>query len=171
MIEIEIFLINDFLFKNQYFFIMKIFQPQMKNLRKQKTSGRRKQRKAHFTASNGERRIRMSSHLSKELRREYGFRSFPIRVGDTVIVNGGKFNKKEGVVSQVKYSEYKVYIEGCFVTKNDGTNVLVPTNSSNLTIIKFFLGQGRDKQLEKKKNAREEHMRILERRREEITIN
>lgn len=142
----------------------------MKNMRRQKSSGRRKQRKAHFAANSGERRIRMSAHLSRELRAEYGFRSFPVRTGDTVVVKGGKFNKKEGVVSQVKYSEYKVYIEGCFVTKNDGTNVLAPVHASNLTITKLFMGEGRDQQLERKKKARQENMELL-RKRAEVAAN
>lgn len=113
----------------------------------------------------------MAVRLSNELRGEYGFRTFPVRVGDTVVVKGGRFDKKEGVVSQVKYSEYKVYIEGCFVTKNDGSNVLAPVHHSNLTITKLFLGEGRDKQLERKKKAREENMEILRKRAEEIAAN
>lgn len=36
-----------------------------------KTSSRRKQRKAHFGATSVERRVRMSAPLSKELRKKY----------------------------------------------------------------------------------------------------
>lgn len=143
----------------------------MKNLRKQKSSRRRKQRKAHFAANNGERRIRMSAHLSSALREKYGFRSFPVRVGDTVVVRGGKFDKREGTVSKVKYSDYKVYIDNCVVVNNKGESIQAPVHPSNLIITKFFLKDGRDKQLERKKKAREESMKIIKERMEEITTN
>ncbi|CAD26342.1 60S RIBOSOMAL PROTEIN L26 [Encephalitozoon cuniculi GB-M1] len=143
----------------------------MKNLRKQKTSSRRKQRKAHFACNDGEKRIRSSARLSRELRKEYGFRTFPLRTGDTVVVKGGKFDGKEGVISKINYRDYKVYIEGCFVTKNDGTNALVPIYPSKLTITKFFLENGRKEQLERKKRAREHGMEILRKRQEEVVSN
>lgn len=142
----------------------------MKNLRKQKTSSRRKQRKAHFACNDGEKRIRSSARLSRELRQKYGFRTFPLRTEDTVIVKGGKFDGKEGVISKINYRDYKVYIEGCFVTKNNGTNALVPIYPSRLTITNFFLENGREQQLERKKAARENNMEIL-RSKQEVTAN
>ncbi|ADM11965.1 60S ribosomal protein L26 [Encephalitozoon intestinalis ATCC 50506] len=143
----------------------------MKNLRRQKTSSRRKQRKAHFACNIGEKIIRSSARLSHELRKEYGFRTFPLKSGDTVLVKGGKFDGKEGVITSINYEDYKVYVEGCFVTKNDGTNALVPIYPSRLTITKFFLGEGRDQQLERKKKAREYNMEILRKKQEEVATN
>lgn len=143
----------------------------MKNLRRLKTTSRRKQRKAHFACNAGEKRIRSSARLSRELRAEYGFRTFPLSAGDMVVVKGGKFDGKEGVISNINYKDYKVYVEGCFVTKNDGTNALVPIYPSKLTITKFSLENGRDKQLERKRKAREQGMELLRKRQEEVAAN
>lgn len=51
------------------------------------SSDRNKSRKAHFAASSGEKRIRMSAPLSKELVAKYHVRSLPIRKDDEVWIN------------------------------------------------------------------------------------
>ena len=51
-----------------------------------KTSSRRKCRKAHFSAPSHIRRTYMSAPLSKELKAKYGVRSMPIRKDDEVMV-------------------------------------------------------------------------------------
>jgi len=48
------------------------------------SSDQGKSRKAHFAASSGEKRIRMSASLSKELQAKYNVRSMPIRKDDEV---------------------------------------------------------------------------------------
>lgn len=60
-------------------------------LNKLVTSSRRKQRKRHFNAPSHQRRIIMSSPLSKELRQKYGVRSIPIRKDDEVQVSNVYF--------------------------------------------------------------------------------
>ena len=53
---------------------------------KNKTSSRRKNRKAYFNAPSHVRRTLMSAPLSKDLRQKYGVRSMPIRKDDEVQV-------------------------------------------------------------------------------------
>lgn len=118
------------------------------------SSSRRKNRKAHFTADMAERRIRMSSTLSKPLRAKYGFRSFPIRTNDKVTVIAGKFKNKSGTVVQVRRRDYKVYVDCCEALKRNGKKMYVGIDASNLRIDEFYLEEGRDKLLEKKMNKR-----------------
>lgn len=146
----------------------KIFYPWMGSFKRKVTCSRRKQRKAHYTASDEERRRRCSARLSKELRAKYGFRTIPLETEDVVTVKGGKFDGKTGPIKQIKLSEYKVYVEGCFVTKSNGENAMVPIYPSKLTINELFLGNGRKEQLEKKKSSREYNIEILRRKQEEM---
>ncbi|RVD92902.1 60S ribosomal L26 [Tubulinosema ratisbonensis] len=116
------------------------------------SSSRRKQRKAHFTANPSERRIRMSSTLSKELRTKYGFRSFPIRTNDKVTVIAGKFKNKSGTVVQVRRKDYKVYVDCCEGLRRNGKKKYIGIDASNLRIDEFYMEEGRDKIIEKKMN-------------------
>lgn len=125
---------------------------------KEKTASRRKNRKAHFTANPTERRIRMSSSLSKELREKYGFRSFPIRRNDKVVVMKGRFRGKTGTVVEVRRKMYKVYVDSCEASKMNGRKVRVGIDASNLRIIELYQGEGRDKILERKMNNRKIQM-------------
>lgn len=118
------------------------------------SSSRRKQRKAHFTANQAERRIRMSSTLSKELRAKYGFRSFPVRTQDKVTVMAGKFKKLQGVVTAVRRKEYKVYVDSCENTLSNGKKQPVGIDASNLRIDEFCMENGRQGLLEKKAGKR-----------------
>jgi ribosomal protein uL24 len=126
----------------------------MKKRERKVSARRRKQRKAHYTARGEERTKRTSGHLSRELRDKWGFRSFPLSVGDNVKVMGGKYDGKEGFITKISDTEYKVYVEGCFVTKRDGTNAMVPIHPSNLLILRF--GSGKDEALNAKKIRMEE---------------
>lgn len=85
------------------------------------------------------RRKIMSSHLSKELMKQYKRRSFPVRKGDTVSIMRGKFKKRTGSISRIDRKKYKVYIEGIMVKKTDGTERQAPVHPSNLMITKFNL--------------------------------
>lgn len=118
------------------------------------TSSRRKNRKAHFTAPAHERRIRMSSRLSKDLRKKYGFHSFPVRKNDKVTVISGAHKGKTGAVVGVRRSLYKVYVEGIKNTKSNGQERMIGIDASNLMITEFTLEYDRKEQLEKKKEHR-----------------
>lgn len=116
---------------------------------------RRKQRKALFTANGEERRIRMSSHLSKELRSVWGFRSFPVRSNDLVMITTGKFQKKVGRVVEVDRKSMKVYVEGCNVNKANGNPAPYPIDPSNLEIKEFHVDDNRKVALDRKKDIYE----------------
>jgi len=81
----------------------------------------------------------MSANLSKELRKKYGKRSFPIRKGDEVKVMKGKFVKKTGKISVVDRARKRVAIEGIQRQKKDGTKINIWFDSSNLQIQKLEL--------------------------------
>lgn len=116
-----------------------------------KSVSRRKQRKALFTANMAEKRIIMSSHLSKGLREEYGFRSFPIHSQDVVVVKSGKFKGREGRVETVSRTKCKVTVEGCTMPKSSGGTVFYPIDSSNLEIKQFYFDEKRTASINRKK--------------------
>lgn len=126
--------------------------------KKTKSSLRKKQRKAMFTAVGKDRLKRMSSHLSDDLRSEYGFRSFPVAVGDIVKVHSGPFRGKEGQVMEVILKKYRITIEGCLEENEKKENVPAFIHPCNVTLVKFNLDNGRDKKLELKKEARIKHI-------------
>lgn len=116
-----------------------------------KSVSRRKQRKAMFTANTDEKRVMMSSHLSKELRAEWGFRAFPVHSQDVVVVKSGKFKGKEGKVESVSRMIRKVTVDGCTMPKSSGGTILYPMDTSNLEIKQLYIDQDRRESLEKKK--------------------
>lgn len=115
------------------------------------SQSRRKMRKAHFTADATKVRVMMSSRLSKELRSTYGFKAFPVHIGDLVTVTTGKFKSKEGKVLSVSRKTRKVTVDGCTNAKASGGSVYYPIDPSNLIIKNLQLSDDRMKSLEKKK--------------------
>ncbi|MEM4326097.1 MAG: 50S ribosomal protein L24 [Candidatus Pacearchaeota archaeon] len=99
----------------------------------------RKQRKYIINAPLHIKRKMMSSNLSKELRKRFGIRSFPLRKGDTVRVFRTKFKGKEGKVLKVNYKKNGVEISGIQIKKQDGSRVNVLIHPSNLQIIELNL--------------------------------
>ena len=99
----------------------------------------RKQRKYRANAPLHKISKMLSSHLTKELRKKYGKRSFPIRKGDEVKVLRGEFKKKTGKVSEVNVKKQIVAIEGIQRKKKDGTKVNVLFHPSSLLIQSFAL--------------------------------
>ncbi|KAI5189071.1 large subunit ribosomal protein L26e [Nematocida sp. AWRm77] len=117
------------------------------------SSSRRKCRKAHFRADDAKRRIIMSSNMSKELREQYGFKSFPVVVGDTVLVMSGdqKLKGHPATVVKVCRATYKVELSNTTRTKQNGSVVRFGVHPSNLQITKFCMDHNREALLEKKK--------------------
>jgi len=76
----------------------------------------------------------MSSNLSKDLRKKYGKRSFPIRKNDSVKIMRGEFKGKTGKIDSVDLKKLRIMIAGIFRSKKDGTKVGVYFNPSNLQI-------------------------------------
>lgn len=116
------------------------------------SKSRRKQRKAMFNASQEKRRIMMSSRLSKNLRAEWGFKSFPIHSQDVVVVKCGKFKGQEGKVKTVDRRTMKVKVDGCTMVKITGGTAFYPIDPSNLEIKELFIDETRKAALEKKKD-------------------
>ena len=127
--------------------------------------GSRQIRKQRKYAANAPRHIKgkmMSANLSKELRKKYSKRGFPVRKGDEVKIMTGKFKKKTGKIGVVNRMKKKVAVEGIQKQKKDGTKINVWFDSSNLQIQKLELGDkkrikalGR-KASEKKKEEKQE---------------
>jgi len=99
----------------------------------------RKQRKYRHNAPLHVRRKFLSAHLSKELRKEFGKRSVPLRKGDEVVVMKGGFKGFKGNVERVDMSASKVYVDGMKRKKVDGSEIAVPVHASNVMITKLTL--------------------------------
>ncbi|MEK6936215.1 MAG: 50S ribosomal protein L24 [Nanoarchaeota archaeon] len=120
----------------------------------------RKQRKYVFNAPLHIRHKLVSANLSKELRKKYGKRSFPLRKGDNVKIMVGEFKKKLGKIVSVDLKRLRISIEGIQRTKKDGSKVNVWFDSSNLQIQELNLedkkrinaiSRGKNKQEQEKK--------------------
>ena len=85
------------------------------------SSSRRKCRKAHFTASSGDRRKMMASALSTELRKRHSVRSLPIRKDDEVLIVRGLQKGREGKIVTVYRKKFIVHIERITREKQNGT--------------------------------------------------
>jgi large subunit ribosomal protein L24 len=94
----------------------------------------RKQRKYLANAPLHIRHKLLSVHLSKELRKKYGKRNFPVRKGDAVKVFNGEYKKKTGKIAEVNMGKLKVLIDGIYKSKKDGTKIKVYFQPSNLMI-------------------------------------
>lgn len=97
----------------------------------------RKQRKFVYNAPLHIRHKLCSAHLSKELRKEYGIRSVPVRTGDFVKITTGQFKGKSGKVTKVMLSRLRVHVEGAVLKRADGTESHYPIHPSNLEITKL----------------------------------
>ena len=94
-------------------------------------------RKQHKYIQNAPLHIRhrfFSANLSKDLRKKYGKRNLPLRIGDEVLVMRGSFKKKKAKVSSVNLKKTKIYLENIQRLKKDGTKVNVPFHASVLQI-------------------------------------
>lgn len=99
----------------------------------------RKQRKYLAKAPLHLKREFLSVNLSKELRKNQGMRNIPIRKGDVVVIQRGKYKKKQGKVLIVDIKKGKVKIEGITIKKLDGSKKEVPIETSNLKIVELNL--------------------------------
>ncbi|MBU0907591.1 MAG: 50S ribosomal protein L24 [Nanoarchaeota archaeon] len=94
----------------------------------------RKQRKFAINAPFHIKHNFLNANLSKELRKKYGKRSFPVRKGDEVLVMRGSFKKKKAKISIVDAKRTRLALENIQRTKKDGTKVNVWFNPSALQI-------------------------------------
>lgn len=111
----------------------------------------RKQRKYRYNAPLHIRHKMMSSTLTKELRKKYGKRNFPIVKGDEIKIMVGEFFGKKGKIENVNLNKLKVGIAGIYRTKKDGSKVSVLFDPSNLMILDLNLNDKKRKEaLERK---------------------
>lgn len=117
-----------------------------KGIRKPSTARRRR-----YNAPNHIKRKFLSAPLSPSLRAEYGTRSMPVIVDDTVSITKGDRKLSEGKVLKVNTAESKVYIEGVTRTRQDGSMVQIPVRAENVIITRLNLNdQWRKNILERK---------------------
>jgi len=111
----------------------------------------RKQRKFRHNAPIHIRRKLMSSTLSKELRKKYGRRNFPVRVGDKVKVLRGQFKGKLTEIEKVDVRNYKIYLRDVQLKKQGGQiPIKYPVSPSNVQLITLNLDdKARIKRVEK----------------------
>lgn len=115
-----------------------------------KSKQARKQRKYRFNAHLKLKRKFLSLNLSKELRKKYGKRSFPLRKGDNVKVLSGKFRNHKGKIVAIN-KKMMILIDGIQTVKRDGTKINVPIRPSKLQIIELELeDKERIKSIERK---------------------
>ena len=79
--------------------------------------------------------------LSKDLRKKYGIRRFPIVKGDIVKIISGSRKGEGGKVIDVDHKTMKVSIEGVTIAKADGKQVSFFIDHSNLSITKLDLSR------------------------------
>jgi large subunit ribosomal protein L26e len=118
-----------------------------------KTSSRRKMRKAHFGATSHERRIRMSSPLDKELQRKYRVKSIPVRKDDEVKVTRGKHKDVAGVVKAVYRKKYVIHIDRVQRDKANGQQIPIGIDASKVVITKLKMDKSRKNILQRKDKA------------------
>ena len=116
----------------------------------------RKQRKYRANAPLHTRHKMASANLSKELRKEYSKRNFPIRKGDSVRIMRGEFRGKTGKVAEVNMKKLKILIENINRTKKDGAKVGVLFDISNLQIKELNLADKKRKMALERKNEKKD---------------
>jgi large subunit ribosomal protein L24 len=96
----------------------------------------------------------MAASLSKELRKEYGVRSVPVKTGDTVKISTGQFKGKTGKITKVCLPRTFIHVEGATVKRADGTDAFYPVHPSNVEITKLDLSdKKRAEKIEKSKGV------------------
>lgn len=131
----------------------------------------RKQRKYRAEAPLNIKHKMLAAHLSKELRKKYERRSFPLRVGDSVKIMRGNFKGKQGKVSLIDTKKNRAYIEGIQRTRKDGTKINVQFNPSNLIITSLNLEDKRRLKAIERKIKNKEKLKSKPQKRKEKEKN
>ena len=97
----------------------------------------RKQRKYRYNAPLHVKSKFLSVTLSDKLRKEFKKRNIRVRKGDVVKVLRGDFRNVTGTVTKVDTKSTKIYVDKVVRKKNDGSEVTVPLEPSNLMIIEL----------------------------------
>ncbi len=113
----------------------------------------RKQRKYLANAPLHIRHKLLSSNLSKELRKKYGKRNFPVTKGDSIRIMRGEFSGKTGKIEKVDGKKSRVVIAGIYRTKKEGTKISVYFHPSNLQIKELNLDDKKRAEAINRKNT------------------
>jgi large subunit ribosomal protein L24 len=121
-----------------------------------KSSQPRKQRRAFYNAPLHKRQKLVAAPLSPELRKQYGVRTLPVRVGDEVVIMRGMFKGHRGKVVKVDLKKMRIHVEGATITNTRGEPRFYPIHPSNVMIVSLKLDDERRKAIiERKKQSRE----------------
>ena len=112
-----------------------------------KTKQPSKQRKRMYKAPLHKRQKMVGAHLSKELKKQLGKRSLPVRKGDEVKIMRGKHKGKTGKVEKVDLKKLKIYIETIKRARTSGEETFIPFQPSNLLIINAIVENTRRKKM------------------------
>ena len=116
------------------------------NTKWKRSSSATKQHKYHYNAPLHVKQKMVRAHLSQELRKKYGVRSFGVKKGDKVKVLEGQFSKKEGKVNRVILRRERIYVDGIEMIKKDGTKVPYPLHASKVLLLELNLNDKRRKE-------------------------
>lgn len=119
------------------------------------TADRSKNRKARFNAPSHKRRLLMSAHLSKDLQKQYGVRSLPVREGDTIMVMRGHQKEKSGVVNQVYRKKWFIYTDKIIREKSKGQTVSIAIRPNDCQLTDLKLDSSRKRLIEQRKQKRD----------------
>lgn len=121
-----------------------------------KSSQPRKQRRAFYNAPLHKRQKLVAAPLSPELRKQYGVRTLPVRVGDEVVIMRGMFKGHRGKIVKVDLKRMRIHVEGATITNARGEPRFYPIHPSNVMIVSLKLDDERRKAIiERKKQSRE----------------
>ena len=112
---------------------------------------RRKQRKYRHNSPLHIKHKFLSANLSKELRKKYKKRSFPLRKEDLIKVMRGQYKGKTGKINKVLLKKTRIFVEDIQKIKHDGGKSFIPLHPSNVQILELNLSdKERMKALERK---------------------
>lgn len=81
----------------------------------------------------------LAAPLSKDLRKNHGRRSYPVRKGDTVKIVRGDFAGIEGKITKVDTHRQRLFVEGVTREKVAGTSTNVSVHASKVMVTKLNL--------------------------------
>ncbi len=126
---------------------------QLFSIKWRKSKQPRKRRKFEYNAPLHIKHKLLGAHLSKELIKKHGKRSFPVRTGDSVKILRGQYKGKSGKIEKVLVKKTRVWIEGVSRTKRDGSKSYYPIHPSNLLITELNLSDKKRKEALERKNG------------------
>jgi large subunit ribosomal protein L24 len=114
----------------------------------------RKQRKYRYNAPLHIKQKFMHAHLSKELQKKHGKKTFNVKKGDKVKVVRGQFKKHENKIEKVDVKKCRVIITGIEITKKDGNKTHYLIHPSNIIITELNMDdKKRQKTINRGKNV------------------